>query len=154
MVQIAYKPFVVSMLRMHVHCGHAHNLSWFPLSQDQLRELQAFQIGVEKFSSQMTNLSSLAATADPSGQDTAGTKMADLVRRYERLKALAGERQGLLAGYLPSVQQYESSRGAWQDLLCGWEGEAEQLTPPLATPLAIQEQIEELKVHGMLRFSM
>lgn len=108
--------------------------------------VQDFHSQVDKYKPKMDHLSSLAATADPSGQDTAGTKLKELVERYDNLKALAGERRGLLADYLPTVQQYESSRGAWQDLLHGWEEKVEQLPPPMATSQAIQAQIEDLKV--------
>ena len=43
-----------------------------------------------------------------------------------------------MADFLPTVQQYESFRGAWQDQLCGLAEEAGQLPPPCATLQAIQ----------------
>ena len=108
--------------------------------------MQEFMAQVDKYSPKIEELSSQAATADPTGEADISTKMAELKDRYERLKVLAGERQGLEAGYLPIVQQYESSRGAWQDLLCGWEEKVEKLPPPGATPEAIQVQLDDLRV--------
>lgn len=116
------------------------------LVQDQLREVQDFLAQVDKYRPSMDQLSSLAASADPTGEAALSTTDKELQDRYEGLKALGGERQALLADYLPSVQQYESSRGAWQDLLCGWEEKVGQLPPPLATPTAIQAQLQNIKV--------
>ena len=124
--------------------------------------MQDFQNQVDKYEPQMAQLSSLAAAVDsgvageaqtaqvPSSNGPVNGGKADknhqLQDRYERLKALTGQRQEMLADYLPSVQQYESSRGAWQDLLCGWEEKVEQLPPPFATPTAIQAQLQDIKV--------
>lgn len=116
------------------------------LFQDQLREVQEFQSKVGKYRPKMEGLSDLATVADPSNEAAAGTKMKELQERYDRLQALLKERRGLLSDFLPSVQQYESSRGAWQDLLCGWEEKTEQLAPPFATPETILKQLEEVKV--------
>ena len=52
----------------------------------------------------------------------------------------------MLESFMPSVQQYNSSRGAWEDLLCGWEEKAAALPPPAASPKTIQEQIDCIKV--------
>ncbi len=52
----------------------------------------------------------------------------------------------MLSSYLPEVQRYESSRIAWESLLCGWEGTARGLPLPGATPESIQDQIENIKV--------
>lgn len=124
--------------------------------------MQDFQNQVDKYEPQMARLSSLAAAVDsgvageaqmtqvPSSNGPINGGKADknqqLQDRYECLKALAGQRQGMLADYLPSVQQYESSRGAWQDLLCGWEEKVELLPPPFATPTSIQAQLHDIKV--------
>ena len=72
--------------------------------------------------------------------------MADTQTSYERLKALVDERHSMLESFMPSVQQYNSSRGAWEDLLCSWEEKAAALPPPAATPTSIQEQIDSIKV--------
>ncbi len=116
------------------------------IAQDQLREIQDFQRQVDNYGPQMDNLSSLATVADPFNETASKTKMKALQNRYDQLKALPKERQGILDEFLPIVQQYESSRGAWQDLLCGWEEKVELLPPPKATPAAIQVQIDDIKV--------
>lgn len=108
--------------------------------------MQEFQRQVESYGQDMDNLSSLAKMADPSSEGEVSSKMVDLQTRYERLQALPALRQGMLADFLPTVQQYESSRGAWLDLLCGWEEKVEQLPPPMATPTAILEQLDQIKV--------
>ena len=115
--------------------------------QEEMRELQEFLSQVSKYAPKVEQLSSQAETADPVGDTAIATKMAELRERYEGLKALGGERQEMEADFLPIVQQYESSRGAWQDLLCGWEEKAGKLPPPSATSEAIQAQLEELKVY-------
>jgi hypothetical protein len=117
-----------------------------PLLQEQIHRVQDFAAQVEKYRPNMDQLSSLAESADPAGE--AGPSVANkaLQERYGRLVAMSGERQTLLADYLPIVQQYESSRGAWLDLLCGWEEKAEKLPPPLATPTNIQAQLQDIKV--------
>ena len=117
-----------------------------PLIQDQLREVQDFQARVQKHRPSMDRLSSLADSADPAGTAAPSSTNKALQERYERLKALGEERQALLSDYLPSVQQYESSRGAWLDLLCGWEEKAGHLPPPQATPTNIQAQLQDIKV--------
>ena len=114
--------------------------------QDQLHEDQDFQRQVENYRPNMDSLSSLAAAADPTDETATGIKMKELQERYDRLKTLSSERRDILTNFLPSVQQYESSRGAWQDLLCDWEEKVEQLPPPSVTPKAIQAQMEEIKV--------
>lgn len=114
--------------------------------QDQLRETQEFQHQVKKYCQNMDNLSLLACTADPSKEGEVSSKMADLQTRYERLQALPASRQSMLEGFLPPVQQYESSRGAWLDLLCDWEEKVEQLPSLMATPKAILVQLTHIKV--------
>ena len=101
---------------------------------------------MDKYEPQMEQLSDLTTTADPSGEGTHTSVTKALRERYDALRALVGERRGLVSDFLPIVQQYESSRGAWQDLLCGWEERAEGLPPPSATPANIQAQLEDLKV--------
>ena len=115
--------------------------------QEELREAQEFVVEVEAYRPRMTNLSSMAAVADP-GEDggEVQTKSKDLQRRYEDLCKLPTHRQEVLGDFLPVVQQYESSRGAWLDLLCGWEKKANQLSPPMATPSSIMPQLDEMKV--------
>lgn len=115
--------------------------------------MQEFQRQVERHRQDMDNLSSLALTADTNSEGQVSSKMADLQTRYEGLQVLPSLRQGTLADFLPSVQQYESSRGAWQDLLCGWEEKVEQLPPPMATPKAIQMQLDQIKV-GLYQFGL
>ncbi len=140
------------MATEHAQYAYYHKLMYFLyFLQEQLREMQDFLSQVDKYGPKLEQLSSQATTADPTGETPVSTKMSDLRERYKRLKALARERQGLEANYLPTVQQYESSRGAWQDLLCGWEERVEKLPPPSATPQAIQAQLDELKVSQVAR---
>jgi len=61
------------------------------------------------------------AETDLSGEGTADSKVADMQCRYDNLKSLAVERHGVLSSFVPTVQQYESSQGAWAALLCGLE---------------------------------
>ena len=49
-------------------------------------------------------------------------------------------------GFVPSVQQYDSSRGAWEDKLCGWEEQVSGLSPLATKPAVLKEQIQEIKV--------
>lgn len=86
------------------------------------------------------------AETDLSGEGTADSKVADMQCRYDNLKSLAVERHGVLSSFVPTVQQYESSQGAWATLLCGWEEKAAMLPPPGAKTNTIREQIEEIKV--------
>ena len=86
------------------------------------------------------------AETDQSGESSADSKVADMECRYDNLKSLAAERQGVLSSFVPTVQQYESSQGAWATLLCGWEEKAALLPPPGAKINTIREQIEEIKV--------
>ena len=74
--------------------------------------------------------------------------MSGIQQSYDQLKALTDERQSMLEMFLPNVQQYNSSRGAWEVLLCGWEEKAAALPPPAATPVSIQEQINGIKVES------
>ena len=94
----------------------------------------------------MHHLSLLSSTADAKNEGEVGSELADLQARYERLQALPVVRLGLLEDFLPSVQQYESSRGAWLDLLCGWEMKMEQPSSPTVTPKAILTQLNQIKV--------
>lgn len=91
-------------------------------------------------------LSQLAAEAQPLGEGPVSSKMAEVQQYYDRLKVLVDERDSMLETFMPSVQQYNSSRGAWEDLLCGWEEKAAALPPPGATPTSIQRQIDNIKV--------
>ena len=72
--------------------------------------------------------------------------MADIQQRYDKLKDLAEERLSMLSSYLPDVQRYESSRSAWESLLCEWEEKASTLPSHGATPQSIQAQMDEIKV--------
>ena len=94
----------------------------------------------------MDNLSSVAATADPSKDSEVQCQMEVLRSRYENLCSLPARRQELLGDFLPIIQQYESSRGAWLDLLCRWEEKADRFAPPMATPASIALQLDEMKV--------
>lgn len=117
------------------------------LLQDQLTEIQVFQKTVESFKPQLDTLSSLATLADQGKQDTpAGSKVDDIQQHYDKLKVLAAERLSMLSSYLPDVQRYESSKTAWESLLCGWEEKNSTLTSHGATPESIQAQIDEIKV--------
>ena len=116
------------------------------LFQDQLREIQDFMKAVEGYQPQIDSLTLLANQADESGQGAEGAKMATIQQQYDSLKVLAAERQRMLSSFLPSVQQYESSKGAWETLLCDWERKAELFPPPSAKPDAIQQQIEDMMV--------
>ena len=90
-------------------------------------------------------LSQLAVEAPPSS--SASSKMAEIQQSYERLKALTDGRQSMLESFMPNVQQYNSSRGAWENLLCEWEEKAAAFPPPAATPGSIQEQISDMQVN-------
>ena len=74
-------------------------------------------------------------------------KQADVWSRYNDLSALLRERLRVAEEFVPSVQQYNSSRGAWEDKLCGWEERVSGLSPPATNPAVLEEQIQEIKVH-------
>ena len=122
------------------------------LLQGQIHEAQEFQRVVSSYKPELEQLSQLATEAQFSEGEERGenssvsSKMAEIQQNYDRLKALIDERRSMLESFMPSVQQYNSSRGAWEDLLCGWEGKAAALPPPAASPKAIQEQIDDIKV--------
>lgn len=116
--------------------------------QDQFTKIQEFQKSVESFSPQLDSLSSVAAQADHSSQQdtSACSKATDVQHRYDKLNVLATERLSMLNAYLPDVQQYESSKSAWNALLCGWEAKNSAMPPLGATPQLLQPQIDEIKV--------
>lgn len=121
--------------------------------QGQIHEAQEFQRVVSSYKPELEQLSQLATEAQRSkgdreeeGPSVSSSKMAEIEQSYNRLKALIEERRSMLKSFMPSVQQYNSSRGAWEDLLCGWEGKAAALPPPAASPKAIREQIDDIKV--------
>lgn len=122
------------------------------LLQGQIHEAQEFQRVVSSYKPELEQLSQLAAEPQSSEGEERGegpsipSKMAEIQQNYDRLKALIDERRLMLELFMPSVQQYNSSRGAWEDLLCGWEGKAAALPPLAASPKAIQEQIDDIKV--------
>ena len=115
-------------------------------SQRQIQEAQDFQKVVSTYNPNMELLTYLASEAQPSGEGPVSSKMAEVQQNYDRLKALIDERRSLLESFMPIVQQYNSSRGAWEDLLCGWEDKSASLPPPGATPASIREQIDDIKV--------
>ena len=115
--------------------------------QVQIHEVQEFQRVVTSYKPEVELLSELATQAQSSGEkEPVCSKMAGIQQNYDRLKMLVAERQDMLESFMPSVQQYNSSRGAWEDLLCGWEEKAAALPPPGATPESVQEQIDDVKV--------
>ena len=118
------------------------------MQQEQFSAVQDFQKTVGAFQLQLDSLASSATQADTTSQQepTAGSKMEKVQDHYGNLRDLADERLGMLSGYLPDVQRYESSRVAWETLLCGWEERANGLPSPGATPESIQAQIDEIKV--------
>lgn len=110
--------------------------------------MQEFTLCVEGYKTHMDNLTATASLAKAEGEEEGEvtSKMADLQHRYDNLCSLPLQRREILEDYLPTVQQYESSRGAWLDLLSGWEDKMDQLAPPMATPISITIQVDEMKV--------
>ncbi len=103
--------------------------------QDQLREVQDFLHQVDKYRPHMEHVSSLADSADPTGEGAPSAQNQALQERYQHLQALASKRQDLLAEFLPSVQQYESSRGAWRTCCVGGRQGRGSYRPLLPHPL-------------------
>ena len=122
--------------------------------QEQVKEVQEFQKTVDSYKPELETVAALAtqcrrgepSETDQSGESSADSKVADMQRCYDNLKSLAVERQGVLSSFVPTVQQYESSQGAWATLLCGWEEKAAMLPPAGARIETIQAEIEEIKV--------
>ena len=141
------------LLFIHVHVLHTiHKLCTF-LFQGQIHEAQEFQRVLSSYKPELEQLSHLATVqAQSSGGDggeegpSVPSKMAEIQQSYDQVKALMEERRSMLESFMPSVQQYNSSRGAWEDLLYGWEEKAAALPPPAASPKAIQGQIDDIKV--------
>ena len=69
-----------------------------------------------------------------------------MCEHYNALGAVATERGQVLGGFLPSVQQYESSQGAWGNNLENWEEQVSCLPPPATKPAVVEEQIRHIKV--------
>ena len=78
------------------------------------------------------------------------TELQVVCERYNALGAVAKERGHVLEGFLPSVQQYESSRGAWAGNLDKWEEQVSSLPPPATKPAIVEEQIQQIKVDNLL----
>ena len=122
--------------------------------QEQVKEVQEFQRTVDGYKPELESVVALAtqcrrgapSETDQSSESSADSKVADMQRCYDNLKSLAVERHGVLSSFVPTVQQYESSQGAWATLLCGWEEKAAMLPPAGARVETIQEEIEEIKV--------
>ena len=131
--------------------------------QDQLREVQDFQQLVDNYRPEIIALETTSAkcTSPPTSgaptsttqapketedASTVTTKQTEVWSRYDALTLLAQERQGVLEGFLPVVQQYESSQTAWEGNLSGWEERAAALPPPATRPAAVEGQIREIKV--------
>lgn len=74
------------------------------------------------------------------------TELQVVWERYNALDIVAMERCDVLGGFLPSVQQYESSRGAWGQNLEKWEEQVSTLPPPATKPALVEEQIRDIKV--------
>ncbi len=126
-------------------CLLYHNL------QKQSTAVQDLQKSISSYQPRLDFLASAATQADLTSQQDppASSKMAQVTACFDQLKVLSEERLSLLSGYLPEVQRYESSRIAWESLLCGWEGTAGDLPLPGATPESIQDQIENIKVRKL-----
>ena len=129
--------------------------------QEQIREVQGFQKAVESYKPELENLTTLLAecersTPDQSAPSTGETnqssaslpksKMAEIWQRYDNLKVVAAVRTSMLSSFVPTVQQYESSQGAFATLLCGWEEKAAILPPPGARPETVQGEMEDVQV--------
>ena len=122
--------------------------------QEQVKEVQEFQRTVDSYKPELEIVVALAtqcrrgapSETDQSGESSADSKVADMQHCYDNLKSLAVERHGVLSSFVPTVQQYESSQGAWATLLCGWEEKAAMLPPAGARVETIQKEIEEIKV--------
>ena len=118
--------------------------------QEQVKEVQEFQRTVDSYKPELESVVALATQcrrAAPSETDqSADSKVADMQHCCDNLKSLAVERHGVLSSFVPTVQQYESSQGAWATLLCGWEEKAAMLPPAGARVETIQEEIAEIKV--------
>ena len=138
-------------------CGMAPSGVLVSPLQEQISEAQQFQRTIESYHPTMDSLAALVITdqsalgegepdQSPASKNEAKTEMSVLWSRYNSLKALEEARLNLFVGFLPTVQQYESSQDAWATLLQGWEEKASLLPPPGGRPETVQEQIEEIKV--------
>ena len=127
--------------------------------QEQISKAQEFQRSVEGYRATIDSLATLVITdrlasgtgeADQSStsksETESETEISALWSRYDGLKAVVESRLSLCVGFLPTVQQYESSQDAWATLLRDWEGKAALLPPPGGRPETILEQVEEIKV--------
>ncbi len=128
-----------------MHMSYSQFISFV---QEQSAAVQDLQKTTNSYQPKINSLASSATQADlTSRQDpSASSRMASITTCHDKLTALSEERLGMLSGYLPEVQRYESSRFAWERLLCGWESTASKLPLPGATPESIQAQIENIKV--------
>ena len=132
-----------------------------------MQEVQEFKKLIEGYRPQLNNLETTsvkcclppstpggpkAAKLTPTLAESSSTVTTELEivwERYNTLGAVATERGHVLEGFLPSVQQYESSRGAWGQNLEKWEEQVSNLPPPATKPALVEKQIKHIKVDNV-----
>ena len=132
--------------------------------QNQVQEVQEFNQMVNQYRPQLDHLDIVSTKCivppptpggpkatkplptEPESASKVTDRQQEIWQRYSSLGVVATERSKLLGRFLPSVQQYESSRGAWGRNLEGWEEKVSNF-PHLATrPALLEDQIREIKV--------
>ena len=132
----------------------------FP-NQNELQEVQDFKHTVSSYQPQLLSLDAASAKCctppptperrpKPTKHDQTGSEVSKELQavweRYNSLEAAATEREAVLTEFLPSVQQHESSQGAWLKILENWEETVANMSPPATTPSLIEQQIQDIKV--------
>ena len=128
--------------------------------QDEIQEVQEFKRTVVDYRPQLLTLDAASAKCctppptpggpKPAKPDESASEVAKELQtvwdRYNSLETVATERGVVLSEFLPSVQQYESSQGAWLRILGNWEERVSNLSPPATKPVVVEQQIKDIKV--------
>ena len=128
--------------------------------QEEKQEVQEFKQTVTNYRPHLLNLESASANCctppptpggpKPTKPDQTASEVAAELQvvwdRYNSLETVATERGAVLAEFLPSVQQHESSQEAWLRNLETWEKRVSELSLPGTKPVLVDQQIREIKV--------
>ena len=128
-----------------------------------MKEVQEFKQTFASYRPHLLNLETTSAKCctppptpggpKPTRPDETATKVSAKLQvvwdRYNSLETTAAQRGVVLAEFLPSVQQYESSQDAWVNNLEKWEEQVSNMSPPATTPALVDQQIREIKVSNM-----
>ena len=129
--------------------------------QDQLQAVTEFKQVVEKYKPNLLDLDRVSSrccfppptpggpkisTKPTKSMTKVTTDLQEVWECYNALGEVVATRGTVLEGFLPTVQQFESSRGAWGQNLEKWEEQVSNLPQPATKPVILEEQIKAIKV--------